>query len=70
MVVKRPWSKEEVSAVESNLAVFLKKLEVPQKQHCMACINAQPDILKGRDWKAVKYFVKNKITAIKRSAFQ
>ena len=70
MVVKRPWTKEEASAVERNLGPFLKKMEVPQKQHCMACINANPETLKGRDWKAVKYFVKNKITAMKRDAFK
>ena len=70
MVVKRPWTKEEASAVERNLGLFLKKLEVPQKHHCMACINANSETLKGRDWKAVKYFVKNKIAAIKRKAFQ
>jgi len=42
-------------------------MKIPGKVDCERCLNDNP-ILRdnGRDWKAVKYFVHNRITAIKR----
>lgn len=68
--MKKPWTKEETSAVERSMSrKFIEKFTVPGKNDCVACINANPEALKERDWKAVKYHVKNKITALKRKAF-
>ena len=39
------------------------------KNDCTACINANLEALKECDWRAVKFHVKNKITALKRKAF-
>jgi hypothetical protein len=48
---------------------FIEKFVVPGKNYCISCINANPEALKERDWRAVKFHVKNKITALKRKAF-
>ena len=48
---------------------FIEKFVVPGKNDCIACINANLEALKERDWRAVKFHVKNKITALKRKAF-
>ncbi|CAL8311163.1 unnamed protein product [Gadus morhua 'NCC'] len=67
---KKPWTKEETSAVERSMSrKFIEKFVVPGKNDCIACINANPEALKERDWRAVKFHVKNKITALKRKAF-
>ncbi|XP_049905141.1 uncharacterized protein LOC126393210 isoform X3 [Epinephelus moara] len=68
--VKKPWTKEETSAVERSMSKkFIEKFVVPGKNDCIACINANLEALKERDWRAVKFHVKNKITALKRKAF-
>ncbi|KAG7235458.1 hypothetical protein INR49_002689 [Caranx melampygus] len=67
---KKPWTKEESSAVDRSMSQkFIEKFVVPGKNDCIACINANPEALKERDWRAVKFHVKNKITALKRKAF-
>ena len=63
---KRKWGTNEVNAVEKHLNRFIKTCTVPGKKDCEACIKAEPDALKDRDWLAVKFFVKNRITALKR----
>ena len=40
--------------------------QVPGKKYCEDCIAAEPQALGTRDWKAVKFFIKNKITALKQ----
>ncbi len=46
-------------------------MKAPGKVDCEKCLN-ENRILKdnGRDWKAVKYFVHNRITSIKRNVGQ
>lgn len=46
-------------------------MKAPGKVDCEKCIN-ENKILKdnGRDWKAVKYFVHNRINSIKRNLGQ
>ncbi|XP_055083901.1 uncharacterized protein LOC129456909 [Periophthalmus magnuspinnatus] len=63
---KKKWEKNEVEAVQKHLGGFIKSLRVPGKQDCEKCIQAEQDVLKTRDWRAVKYFVNNKIAALKR----
>lgn len=65
-VVKRTWTTEECAAVECHLKKFILMNQVPAKEDCQQCITAEPQALKSRDWRAVKYFVKNQITSLRR----
>lgn len=47
---------------------FINSGKVPGKQECVACLEASPEALKNRSWKAVKFYVKNRITAIQRES--
>lgn len=64
--MKLAWTPEEIAAVEKHLKVFIVRQDVPGKTDCECCISAEPQALQRRDWKAVKYFIKNRISAIKR----
>ncbi|KAL6467410.1 hypothetical protein MHYP_G00252140 [Metynnis hypsauchen] len=66
MVKRKKWETSEVKAVEKHLNRFIKTCTVPGKKDCEACIKAEPLAFKDRDWLSVKFFVKNRITALKR----
>ncbi|XP_038139565.1 uncharacterized protein LOC119782609 [Cyprinodon tularosa] len=68
---KRPWSETERKVIMQHFKDHLKELKIPGKVDCERCIKENP-ILRdnGRDWKAVKYFVHNKIAVVKRSLCQ
>lgn len=57
------WTDEECAAVRRHLKKCIMTSKVPGKSECQRCIDAEPEILKNRDWKSVKFFVKNRITA-------
>lgn len=59
---------DEVRAVEKTLMTFIKSGKVPGKAPCVACIKASPEALQQRSWTAVKFYVKNRITAIERES--
>uniref|UniRef100_A0A087XM20 SET domain-containing protein n=1 Tax=Poecilia formosa TaxID=48698 RepID=A0A087XM20_POEFO len=65
---RRPWSDTERKVIHQHFKDFLKKLKIPGKVDCQKCLNNN-QILKDneRDWKAIKYFMYNKIAAIKKS---
>ncbi|XP_030018187.1 uncharacterized protein LOC115438607 isoform X4 [Sphaeramia orbicularis] len=63
--VKR-WTPEEIAAVEKHLKKFVERQDVPGKADCERCISAEPQALQKRDWKAIKYFIHNRITAMRR----
>ncbi|XP_059215616.1 uncharacterized protein LOC131993639 [Centropristis striata] len=65
-VVKRTWTTEECAAVERHLKKSILMNQVPGKEDCQRCITAEPEALKNRDWRAVKYFVKNRISSLRR----
>ncbi|XP_051781264.1 uncharacterized protein LOC114648939 [Erpetoichthys calabaricus] len=65
-VKRRMWSEEEIRAVEKHLAKFINICKVPGKGECEACIQNEPQALKNRDWLSVKFFIKNRITSLKR----
>ncbi|TRY54289.1 hypothetical protein DNTS_021273 [Danionella cerebrum] len=65
-VIKRSWTPEESAAVNKHMRKFIVMNQVPGKEDCERCIAAEPDALRTRDWKAVKYFIKNRITAVRR----
>lgn len=67
--IKKPWTFEEKSAVEKSMSKkFIERFVVPGKNDCTACIKENAEALKERDWRAVKFYVKNRITALKRKA--
>ncbi|XP_051722771.1 uncharacterized protein LOC127497959 isoform X2 [Ctenopharyngodon idella] len=63
---KRKWTEEEVKAVENKLLDCITSGRVPGKRQCEDCIRSAPVLLKQRTWEAVKFYVKNRITAFKR----
>ncbi|XP_045897896.1 uncharacterized protein LOC123965420 [Micropterus dolomieu] len=64
--IKRSWTPDECAAVDTHLRKFIVRNQVPGKEECQRCITAEPQALRNRDWKAVKYYVKNRITALRR----
>ncbi|XP_034538605.1 uncharacterized protein LOC117812108 isoform X3 [Notolabrus celidotus] len=64
--VKRNWTPEECAAVRRHLKKFIVMAQVPGKEDCQRCITAEPQALKSRDWRAVKYFIKNRISSLRR----
>lgn len=64
--VKRSWTTGECAAVERHLRKFIVRSQVPGKKDCQRCVDAEAQALGNRDWKAVKYFIKNRISAIRR----
>ncbi|KAF7644540.1 hypothetical protein LDENG_00220200 [Lucifuga dentata] len=63
---KKKWTPAEVQAVERRLMGFILPGRVPGKRECDECLKADPEILKDRDWKSIKYYVHNRIVAAKR----
>ncbi len=65
---RKPWSGTERKVIEHYFKNSIKEMKAPGKVDCEKCLN-ENKILKdnGRDWKAVKYFVHNRITSIKRN---
>lgn len=63
------WSQEEIQAVEKTLMDCIDSGKVPGKAQCMKCIEASPVALENRTWQAVKFYVKNRIDALKRETF-
>lgn len=62
---RRTWNKREVLAVEKHLMAFINTCRVPGKADCDKCLKQEPDALRHRNWLAVKFYVKNRITALK-----
>lgn len=60
--VKRSWTPEECAAAERHLRRFIVMNQVPGKSD----ITAEPQALGSRDWKTVKYLIKNLISALRR----
>ena len=64
--IKRSWTADECAAVERHLRSFIVRSRVPGKMECQRCVDAEAQALANKDWKAVKYFVKNRISALRR----
>ncbi|XP_055085216.1 uncharacterized protein LOC129457141 [Periophthalmus magnuspinnatus] len=67
---KRKWTAEEVEAVEKTLLNSILTGRVPGKALCLECIEASPEALSGRSWKAIKFYIKNRIDSAKRESFK
>ena len=58
------WTQNEKDAVQEHLGKFLRLGRCPGKADCM---KAKEDTrLDKRDWKGIKFFVKNQITSVAR----
>ncbi|XP_041913478.1 uncharacterized protein LOC121724972 isoform X3 [Alosa sapidissima] len=64
---RRPWSQEEIRAVEKTLMKFITTGRTPGKADCVSCINSAPEALKFRDWMSVKFYVKNRCVSYQRT---
>ncbi|TRY88421.1 hypothetical protein DNTS_018320 [Danionella cerebrum] len=64
---KRPWLPLEVAAVERHMSGFISSLTVPAKNDCDLCLQAEPQALSRRDWRNVKFYIHNRILALKRN---
>ncbi|XP_061142255.1 uncharacterized protein LOC133159352 isoform X1 [Syngnathus typhle] len=66
-VVKRPWSEAERVAVETHLNRNLADLRVPAKADCERCLELCPLLVSNhRDWRAIKFYVHNRIQLLKK----
>ncbi|XP_063785538.1 uncharacterized protein LOC134933925 [Pseudophryne corroboree] len=63
---KRPWQQIEVEAVERHMQRFITSHIVPAKRDCEKCLRADLDALKNRNWQHLKFYIYNRITALKR----
>ncbi|XP_070826723.1 uncharacterized protein [Chaetodon trifascialis] len=64
--VRSKWTDDEVKAVERHMFQFITSCKVPGKKDCDYCLQAEPEALKDRDWVAIKYYIHNRIIALKR----
>ncbi|XP_026187577.1 uncharacterized protein LOC113145275 isoform X2 [Mastacembelus armatus] len=62
---RRTWEKEEILAVERHMMFFITSCRVPGKQDCDKCLELEEKALKNRNWLAIKFYIKNRITALK-----
>ncbi|XP_013887425.1 bromodomain-containing protein 4 [Austrofundulus limnaeus] len=66
-VLKRPWSEAERVAVETHLKRNLLELRVPAKADCERCLELCPLLVSNqRDWRAIKFYVHNRIQLLKK----
>ena len=52
--------------MERNLMDNINSGRVPGKAQCEASIKESSEVLRGRSWQAVKFYVKNRIDTLKR----
>ncbi|CAM4574316.1 unnamed protein product [Leuciscus chuanchicus] len=60
------WNKNEIDAVENHMMRFIKNRKVPGKADCARCLEAEPSALKQREWSALKFYIKNRISTQQR----
>ncbi|KAM3857845.1 uncharacterized protein ACN63O_018919 [Diretmus argenteus] len=66
-VLKRPWSEAERVAVETHLKRNIVDLRVPAKADCERCLELCPLLVSNhRDWRAIKFYVHNRIQLLKK----
>ncbi|XP_056156163.1 uncharacterized protein LOC130130479 [Lampris incognitus] len=66
-VLKRPWSEAERVAVETHLKRNIVELRVPAKADCERCLELCPLLVSNqRDWRAIKFYVHNRIQLLKK----
>ncbi|TKS69406.1 hypothetical protein D9C73_003470 [Collichthys lucidus] len=63
---RRPWQAAEIRAVERQMFQFIRSSTVPSKTNCEKCLRAEAESLHNRNWQNLKFYVYNRITALKR----
>ncbi len=53
--------------MERHLKRFITSGTVPSKSDCEKCLKAEPEALRNRDWKTVKFYVIIALQLIKRN---
>lgn len=64
--VRGKWTGDEVRAVERHMFHFIRSCKVPGKSDYDSCLQAELVALKDRDLVAIKYYIHNRIMALKR----
>ncbi|XP_013856285.1 uncharacterized protein LOC106512152 [Austrofundulus limnaeus] len=62
---RKMWEKEEIAAVEKHMMSFITTCCVPRKSDCDKCLQKEKTALKNRNWLAIKFYIKNRITSLK-----
>ncbi|XP_052002363.1 uncharacterized protein LOC127657553 [Xyrauchen texanus] len=65
-IKRTAWSKHEIHAVKKHMIKFIRNRKVPGKADCLRCMEAEPFALKNREWSALKFYIKNRISALQR----
>ena len=65
-IKRREWTREEKAAVFKHLGSYVKRGVVPSKAACEQCMKRSGKALARREWRGVKFCVKNEITKRKR----
>jgi hypothetical protein len=60
------WTRDEKRAVLEHLDNHIREEKVPNKNECDACKKKSGGALEKRDWKAIKYYIKNQISKRKK----
>lgn len=60
------WSSQEKKCILANLGHLIRAGRVPNKKECEDCKAKGEGALDRRDWRAVKFWVKNQITKRKK----
>ena len=58
---RKEWTREEKQAVHDHLENNIRRGVVPGKKECEKCKNNSNGALDDREWRAIKYYVKNQI---------
>ncbi|KAI9534099.1 hypothetical protein NQZ68_016817 [Dissostichus eleginoides] len=62
---KKLWEKTAIQAVEKHMMTFINTCRVPRKSDCDKCLEMEGEALKQKNWLAIKFYIKNRITALK-----
>ncbi|KAM9699286.1 uncharacterized protein ACNS7B_008355 [Menidia menidia] len=62
---RKMWNEEEILAVERHMMSFITSCRVPGKSDCDKCLQLEKVALRNRNWSAIKFYVKNRITSLK-----
>jgi hypothetical protein len=57
----KDWTKEEKQAVHNYLEYYIRRGVVPGKSECERCKAEAEGALNSREWRPIKYYVKNQI---------
>lgn len=62
---RKRWEKDEILAVERHMMSFITTCRLPGKRDCDKCLQQEKVALKDRNWMAIKFYIRNRIVALK-----